>query len=303
MPSLDDILNTDDFKNVAGINDTTLILQRDGYDDVRLDENMDLIFLSLIPDPPTPQNNTSEAIPDMDGAYDVGGTTYGSRNLEAKFLLVCRDKYDLSLLKMDLMRLFDSKKPFNIIDEDRPGLKWYHLRLSDKITFEDNGSRVSVSTIPMIAYAPYAVSIGTSLTPLTADADVWQVGQNIPTTVDPTYTHSEAEFSIWNLGDGQIDPRNVGDLYGMDLTITFKGPSSGLTIENLTNGDKWQYTGTTSASDTITLQGVFSKKNGASIFGDTNHGLTRLESGENKIKISGTSGIFSITFDMPFLYL
>jgi len=89
----------------------------------------------------------------------------------------------------------------------------------------------------------------------------------------------------------------------LPLKITFTGASSNLTITNQTTGDMWQYTGTTQAGDTITLDGVRSLKNGASIFGQTNRKLITLKSGWNDFAITGATGAFEISFDFRFYYL
>jgi hypothetical protein len=292
-----------DFKVLTGANDTTLILEREGQDPVRLDETQDLVFLSFDVDSPTPINNTGGSIPGSDGVQDRGGTTYGSRNMVARFMLVEETKYNLALLKTNVLRLFDSKKPFSIIDEDNPGRRWKDLRLSDRITFEDKGPAMAIATIPMVAFMPYAFSIGSLIDPFTIESELWQFSQNIPfedaegNLIDFSYEHTETEFSIWNLGDAVIDPRFI------DLMITYKGASSGLTITNETTGDEWHYNGDSGSGDIITLDGVFSRKNGSSIFGDTSHKLITLAPGENKFKLTGTQGSFEISFDLPFLYL
>jgi hypothetical protein len=223
--------------------------------------------------------------------------------MTARFMLVEETKYNLALLKTNVLRLFDSKNPFSIIDEDNTGRRWKDLRLSDRITFEDKGPSVSIATIPMVTFMPYAFSIGSLTDPFTIESELWQFSQNIPledtdgNLIDFSYEHTETEFSIWNIGDAIIDPRFL------DLMITYKGASSVLTIMNETTGDEWHYDGDSGPDDNIVLDGVFSRKNGVSIFGSTNHNLITLAPGENKFKLTGTNGEFDISFGFPFLYL
>jgi hypothetical protein len=89
----------------------------------------------------------------------------------------------------------------------------------------------------------------------------------------------------------------------LPLKITFTGASTNLTITNTTTGDIWQYTGTTQAGDTITLDGVRSLKNGVSVFGNTNRKLITIAPGWNNFTITGASGSFTISFDFRFYYV
>lgn len=287
---------SDEFKRLTGINDTTLIVEREGRDPIRLDEELDLIFLSFDTGAPEPNTVTSEIV-GMDGVIDKG-TTYGPREMGAKFMITTYDKFDYSLLQDELFRIFDSKKPFSIIDEDRPGRRWENVKLNGKIEFERSGARVGIITIPLISFSPYAVSIGSSLDDFSFDTEKFQVGMNIPAE-DISFVHSTNTFSIWNIGDVEIDPAKPN----MGLQIYYKGASENLSISNLTTGDTWTYTGTSVVGDTIVLDGVFSRKNGISIFGSSSHKVIRLAPGENSFKLSGTIGSFTIKFDFKFLYL
>ncbi|WP_406682584.1 hypothetical protein [Shouchella clausii] len=51
------------------------------------------------------------------------------------------------------------------------------------------------------------------------------------------------------------------------------------------------------------LDGVFARKNGDTIFGQTNRKVMTLAVGENEFQLAGTSGKFKIQFDFRFLYL
>jgi hypothetical protein len=109
------------------------------------------------------------------------------------------------------------------------------------------------------------------------------------------YTHSTTSFKIYNAADGvTIDPRVV------PLLITFTGASTNLQIKNLTTGDVWAYTGTTTASNTIKLDGIRSLKNNTSIFANTNHQVITLAPGYNDFQIVGATGSFTISFSFRF---
>lgn len=275
-------------------NDTTLILEKKNQSPIRLDENLGLILLSFQVESTDPQTTTSE-LQGVDGALDLG-TTYGPRGMEAKFLIQANDKYEYALMETNINRLFDTKEPFSIIDEDQPRRRWKNVKRSGKMEFERKGEKTGEVTIPMIAFSPYAESIGSLLDPYTFDSELWGFGMNIPME-EFSYIHNTRTFSIWNLGDKLVNPRH--DM----LQIFYKGASSRLKIINTTTGDVWQYNGTSQPGDTITLDGVFSRKNGVSIFGNTNHKLIRLAPGKNNFTLSGAIDPFEISFDFRFLYL
>lgn len=108
------------------------------------------------------------------------------------------------------------------------------------------------------------------------------------------YKHASSTFEILNGGDIAINPRYLS------MIVSFKGASTNLKIKNLTTGDMWSYTGTTTVSDTIKLDGIRSTKNGLSIFRDSNRKLIALAPGWNEFVITGASGALEITFDFRF---
>jgi hypothetical protein len=296
---------TDDFKQVTGINSSTLIIERSNQDPIRLDERLGLIFLSFQVDSPDPITTTS-TIPGMDGVIDKG-TTYGPRTMAARFLIQAEDVYDYALIETDLNRLFDSREAFSIIDEDNPRMIWNGVKRNGQMSFDRKSGRSGIVEIPLVSMSPYRESIGSLLDPYTFEDEFWQFGQNIPYEretgefIDFSYSHTTRTFSIWNLGDAVVDPRHRA------LKIFYRGESRDLTIENLTTGDKWQYNDNTKSGDLILLDGVFSRKTSdgltASIFPYTNRKLIRLAPGENKFQITGVYEPFSIEFDFNFLYL
>jgi phage-related protein len=296
---------TDDFKQVTGINSSTLIIERPNQDPIRLDERLGLIFLSFQVDSPDPITTTS-TIPGMDGVFDRG-TTYGPRTMAARFMLQADNFYDYSLLETEVERLFDSREPFNIIDEDNPGMRWRNVKRNGQINWSTKNRRTGIAEIPLFCPSPYRESIGSLLDPYTFESELWQWGQNIPfedeegNFIDFAFTHSTRSFSIWNLGDAVVDPRH------RMLEVYYRGASRNLVIENLTTGDRWQYNGNSNADDLILLDGVFSRKTSGglttSIFPYTNRKLIKLAPGENKIQLTGTLGSFRCEFDFRFLYL
>ena len=235
----------------------------------------------------------TEEIDDRDGYIEVG-TTYDGRKIRASFFVQAVDRYDFPLLRNEVFRIFATKELFYFHE---PGQKRRWLVRSNGFEIEKYPPRIGTFEIEFSSPSPYAESVGTTLDPFTFDSELWQIGQGLAGDDDMIYTHSTPSFKIYNAGDVTIDPRVL------PLTITFTGASTNLTITNTTTGDTWQYTGTTQAGDTITLDGVRSLKNGLSIFGNTNRQLITIAPGWNDFTITGASGNFTISFDFRFYYI
>mgnify|MGYP001047288798 CR=1 FL=1 len=235
-----------------------------------------------------------EEIEGRDGLIDQG-TEYGERKLYGDFEFVAADFLDFPLLRNEIFRMLDSREAFYLIDSREPGKRW--LVKSEGFSPDQLIANRGKFNTNFISPSSFAESIGTTLDPLTFDAELWQTGQGL--TLDETmYTHSTTSFQIYNAADGvTINPRE------MPLEITFKGASSNLTITNTTTGDVWQYTKTTASGDTLLLTGVRSLKNGLSVFSDTNKKLISLAPGYNNFTITGATGSFTISFAFRFYTL
>jgi hypothetical protein len=234
-----------------------------------------------------------EKIEGKDGEIDLG-TDYGSRKVQTRLTMIAVDNPDFSLLRDEVFRIFDSKEAFYLLPVESPGKRI--LVKCDSPYSIPRKATVGEFEISFISGSAYFESIGTTLNSKTFDSELWQTGQGL--ILDETmYTHSTTSFQIYNAADGvTVDPREV------PLLITFKGASTNLQIKNLTTGDTWSYIGTTTASDTIKLDGIKSLKNNASIFGDTNRKLMNLASGFNNFQVLGASS-FTISFSFRFYTL
>jgi hypothetical protein len=234
-----------------------------------------------------------EKIEGSSGYLDLG-TEYDGRKIRTKLTMFAFDNPDFSLLRDELFKVFDSRESFYLLPKEVPG-KRILVKCESPYSIERAGS-FGEFDIVFSSGSAYFESVGTTLDPKTFDSEKWQTGQGL--SLDETmYTHSGTSFQIYNAADGvTIDPREI------PLLITFKGTSSNLQIKNTTTGDTWIYTGTTTASDTIKLDGVRSTKNNASIFGDTNRKLITIAPGYNDFQIVGASS-FTISFDFRFYTL
>ena len=235
----------------------------------------------------------TEEIDGRDGYVEVD-TAYDGRKIRASFFMRAVDRQDFPLLRNEVFRIFSTKELFYFHE---PNQKRRWLVRSNGFEIEKYPPRIGTFEIEFSSPSPYAESVGTTLDPFTFDAELWQIGQGLLESDDLIYTHTTTSFRIYNAGDIDIDPRVL------PLKITFTGASTNLTITNQTTGDVWRYTGTTTAGDTITLDGVRSLKNGSSIFGQTNRKLITLKSGWNDFTITGATGTFTISFDFRFYYL
>lgn len=244
------------------------------------------------PSSPSPRHST-EQVDGLNGLVDCG-TTYDARTIKCSFYLKAADIPDYYLMRDEVFKLFETRQPFYITESYNPGKRWL---VKTNASYSIDQQRIyGMFDIELIAFSPFAESIGTTLNPFTFDSDLWQIGQGLIDET-PTYKHKTTSFKIFNAGTETINPRQF------PLVIVYKGASNNLTITNKTTGDVWKYTGSTAAGDTIILNGVRSTKNNVSIFGTTNRKLLTIAPGWNNFQLSGTSGSFEISFDFRFYYL
>lgn len=212
----------------------------------------------------------TEEIDGRDGYVEVD-TAYDGRKIRASFFMHAVDRQDFPLLRNEVFRIFSTKELFYFHE---PNQKRRWLVRSNGFEIEKYPPRIGTFEIEFSSPSPYVESVKST-----------------------SYTFTTTTFRVFNAGDIDIDPRVL------PLTITFTGASTNLTITNATTGDMWRYTGTTQTGDTITLDGVRSLKNGASIFGQTNRKLITIAPGWNDFSVAGTTGAFEISFNFHFYYL
>jgi hypothetical protein len=229
-----------------------------------------------------------------DGAVRLG-KDFGQRSIIAACSFFGIDSPDIILLRDQIISVLFGREPFYIVPDATPGKRWL-VETADSITPEIIGAYGEFS-LEFVSDNTYAESIGTTLDPLTFDAELWQVGQGL--NVEATdYTQSVTSFSIYNAGDVSIDPREF------PLKITYSGASTNLAIKNTTTGDEWKYTGTTVAGNTLAIDGVRSLKNGVvSVFANTNRKLITLAPGWNDFTVTGASGSFTLAVEFRFYYV
>jgi hypothetical protein len=256
-------------------------------------EEMGVIVNSFNVESPSP-THYREKIEGRNGYVDLG-TEYEGRKMQARLTMLAVDNADFTLLRDELFRVFDSREPFYLLPDESPG-KWILVKYDSPYTLSRTGA-LGEFELTFTSESAFFESIGDTLDTFTFESEKWQTGQGL-TLDDTMYTHSSTSFQIYNAANGvTIDPREL------PLLITFKGASTNLQIKNLTTGDTWALTGSTITSDTLTLDGVRSFKNGVSVFGDTNRKLITLAPGYNDFQIVGASGSFTISFSFRFYTL
>lgn len=253
--------------------------------------DLSVLVRSLVVSAPAP-NITYENIPGKNGSYRTG-KDFGNRRITADCTMYAEDAADFYLLRDEIYNALYQESEFYLVAEGNPKKRW-RVELSDSFDPERSGS-VADFTLTFESASPYCESVGTTQDPFTFDASLWQFGENLEDTI-PVYKHKTKSFRIYNAGAIRIDPLEL------PFVISYKGASSKLKITNKTTGDAWQYTGDTTSKETVILDGVKARKDGVSIFGDTNRQTIRLEPGWNEFVLSGTSGSFEIKFDFRFYY-
>jgi hypothetical protein len=230
----------------------------------------------------------SEAIDGRDGHIDIE-TNYDGRSIRASFLMESESHLDYYTKRNEVYRLFNTRNYFYLINPKEPNRRW-KVKITSRFIPERIGLTEGKLELVFLSPSPFAESVNSTLNPVD---EYFQVS----TEEHVQYSFAENSFSVWNDGDVMVDPRES------ELTITFTGASTNLTLRNTTTDDMWSYTGTTINSDVLVLDGIRSYKNDTSIFGQTNRKLIRLNPGWNDFIVEGTTGTFEIAFDFRFKYI
>ncbi len=209
-------------------------------------------------------------------------------------MYIAQDIYDYYLLRDELNELFTRDETFYIIFKREPYKRW-KVKLAQQFSTEPN-PRMEPFTVEFRTVDKYAESIADTSTIKEWDVDKWGWNNTIAWEEELKYTFNSSSFTVKNLGNVPIDPREHA------LEIVLKGTfSSSVTITNSTTGETFQYNGALSSTDTLTLKGVRTLKNGTSVFKDTNKKILTLAVGDNSFTITG-GAVSRIVFNFRFLY-
>ncbi|WPK12597.1 phage tail family protein [Lysinibacillus louembei] len=246
-----------------------------------------------------PSVEIAHTIQSVEGNGDiVTASNFKQRVITVRFLYIVQDIYDYYLLRDELNALFLQEKPFYIIFKREP-YKRYKVRLMQQLSMEPS-THMNSFDVQFRMENLFAESVGTSLNLQSTkqwDADLWGWGMGIDWDKTYSYEHSSNHFSIENIGNALIDPRQH------ELEIIVKAnAASYLQITNQTTGDVYKYGGTLTVNDTLVLKGIQTLKNGLSVFKETNKKLISLAPGQNIFTVEGGT-IQSIAFNFRFLYM
>lgn len=242
--------------------------------------------------------HATEEVAGRDGLIFIE-TRFSSRTIPVDFIYESKDTIDYILLRSELNALFARKEAFFIIFKDEPYKRW-KVRLASSINLEPEEIEIVGEVhVDFICENIFAESVGTSLelAEQNFDSGLWGFGSRIDVDIDYEYVFNQSNFTVHNIGNVPIDPRQH------DIEITLNGTfPNGVTIKNATTGDEYRYNGSLSSTDELKISGVRTLKNGVSDFRRTNHKLITLGVGANNFAVEGGT-VNSIAFNFRFLYL
>ncbi|PEU21377.1 phage tail protein [Bacillus wiedmannii] len=257
-------------------------------------EELNIITRDFLVSAPS-YRHENESIEGRPGAIDLG-TIEDVRKISCSFYLKAQSMDTYARERDEVFHIFRSNEEFYLTDMRTPYKRW-RVKCSDSFDM-DQQRFYGFFEIEFTANLPFAISTLNTLMPdfeLYAQ-DAASSGIGLDWSNELKYVHNTSKFKILNAGNIEVNPRY------MPLKIQYKGASNNLSIKNITTGDVWSYTKTTSANDTLLLVGIRSTKNSLSIFRDTNRKLITLAPGWNEFELVGTTGIFEIQFDFNFHY-
>lgn len=220
---------------------------------------------------PNIKTETTE-IQGMHGIHS-GETFLRERALKASLVLLADELGDMPEKKSEIFDLFDARQFFYLTEERDIGKRW----------LVKSTSPFSIAEVATIGR--FDISF-TSFSAFSETAALIQRHFDQPT------------FAFINEGTEKLNMRSQAV-----TEIEFRGVSTGLVIRNHTTGDEWKYNGSTTADDVIVLKGIGSKKNGVSIFGDTNYQLLTFAPGQNNMEVIGAEAGFILTIRTRFYFL
>lgn len=253
----------------------------------------------IIVSSPPPRNYTGQ-VDGRDGLIDYG-TDYDARPIIGRFTMFAVDLDDYVLLRDEVFNIFSTKEPFYFIDSRYPVKRW-KVKTADSFDPE-RANRMGKFDVNMIAYLPFAESIGTSQTiqnnGIDANDALWGFGMGLIADDDSLiYTHTGTSFRIYNAGNVAVHP------FQQELKLTIdnvQGSTSYLQLRNITNGSVFRINEAVTNSQTIVIDRMNMSRNGLAIFRKTNRKYIELESGWNEFEVTGATSA-RVAFDFRYYY-
>lgn len=260
---------------------------------------LDGVYCTMAPDvQPATRTNNLRKIGLQDGSRLLS-TTYDTRDFTMSMYCEGVDETDAMLAYDSLQQFLVAREAYWICFANWPHRIYYVLAKMDKPTYTNE--KTWTCTVTFTDLYGLSRSLGTSQD---YPDDVWGVGNNMPEDVDPQYTFTTNQFSVYNLSNVMIDPDRRGHPFKMIL----KGHSDGnLKITNKTTGDYLTRcgivgdNGSHSASNfdgTFMVDGIRATLNGKSDTLNVDDGAVHLDIGKNDFQIDNFAG--TVSFDFPF---
>lgn len=250
---------------------------------------------------------------------------HGTRKIQLHLMFVAKDHSDFTILRDRAFDLFTDLEPYylykaiptkqsTMYEFELPGKKWgrelefipseiaflhgkrYFVINSDMSEVAQNGL-TGRFTVELETYKlPYAESAATLKELKLWDINKWQWNQGLTWDEDLQYKFTANNFTVKNLGNVKIDPRES------ELRITIKATAASyLEFKNNATSEVFRFNGALTGTDTLVLNGIHTYKNGANAILNTNKKILTLAPGNNVFSVSGGT-IQSIEFDFRFLY-
>lgn len=281
------------------------------------------ITQDIIVSPIEIKRNTAEV--EMRAGLVPEQAKHGTRRILLELMFVAKDHSDYIALRDRAHDLFTDLEPYYLYEAiprkntgmygfELPGQAWGKevdfmpdevAFLCGKRYFVVNGEMSDIEqkgltgkfTVLLETYKlPYAESSATTKSRKEWDINLWQWGQGLTWDDDLQYSFTSNNFTVRNLGNVKIDPRES------ELIITIKATASSyLEVRNQTTGEAFRFNSSLSATDTLVLNGIHTYKNNVNAIVNTNKKLLTLAPGNNIFAVTGGT-VHSIEFEHRFLY-
>ncbi|MBF2387850.1 phage tail family protein [Listeria welshimeri] len=240
-----------------------------------------------------PQMNVnSSEISGVDGVIP-GNVSFSPFVFSVQCNLQALDIPDYHLAVKEIYEFIFQREKYYIWSDMMPGIRY--AVYPKPFDFNRETDRIALLTLEFIVYKGYAESRGTTLDPLTFEANKWQIGMNIRNSENSAYIFNSNKFRLYNASSENINPLMHHEL---DIALTAVG---NLIIDNLTTGDSFQYNKSLKKTDVLLLTGVYPYVNDVRCGKNTNHGVITLAKGWNEFEIKGVTNI-NVAFNFSFIY-
>jgi len=231
----------------------------------------------------------------VDGRSDVIlNSKINNRTISVDFVYISQDIFDFYALREEVNALFLRQEAYYIIFKNEPHKRWL-VKVANQYNLQPN-QKLESFTVEFLTMNTYAESVATTNTLKEWDVDSWSWNGAIDWETDLQYSFSGDRFTVRNLGNAIVDPRQSF----LEITI-FTNTNDFIQVINNTTGDIYRYDGVLTTANRLVISGINTLVDGISRFRNTNRQLISLAPGDNLITIGGARAE-SINFNFRFLY-